>query len=239
MGAVPKLKKMSQQYADQGLVIIGVHSTKGSDKMAGVVEAQSIPYPVATDISNKTTGAYSVDGFPDYHIIDRSGNLRVADLKNGDLERTIQILLAEMPTNNVHPALVPASEKAHAKSKRILTLWADDASAKAWSGLYKKDRSLGKLLSNEFELVKYKPGMEAGLAQSLGLKGPAPTMAALDWNGKLLASQPIAGLTPETLRDFLTENRVPAKDAETILAEALEKATRANKRVMVNLGAPW
>lgn len=36
-----------------------------------------------------------VDSFPDYYVIDRSGNLCVANLANAELERVIKILLNE------------------------------------------------------------------------------------------------------------------------------------------------
>jgi hypothetical protein len=38
-----------------------------------------------------------VDSYPDYYFIDRAGNLRVADCKNGSIEQAIEALLAEEP----------------------------------------------------------------------------------------------------------------------------------------------
>ena len=39
--------------------------------------------------------AFAVDSYPDYYLIDRNGNVRVADLANGDLDRAVEILLKE------------------------------------------------------------------------------------------------------------------------------------------------
>ena len=77
--------------------------------MAEFVEAQKIPYPVAADIDKKTTTAFRVDSYPDYYLIDRAGKLRVADLANGDLERSVKVLLAEAAPGEQEPA-VPIEE---------------------------------------------------------------------------------------------------------------------------------
>ncbi|MCA9001657.1 MAG: redoxin domain-containing protein, partial [Planctomycetes bacterium] len=62
---------MSERYADQGLVIIGVHSQKGGENMASVAESSAIPYPLAIDSQGATVRAYGADSFPDYYLIDR------------------------------------------------------------------------------------------------------------------------------------------------------------------------
>ena len=93
---MPGLKDLAARYKDQGLVLIGVHTANGGEQMAGFVEKQGIDYPVAIDRPGKlTVGAFAVDSFPDYYVVDRAGNLRVADLQNGALEATVQLLLAE------------------------------------------------------------------------------------------------------------------------------------------------
>jgi peroxiredoxin len=94
---MPHLKELHERYKDQGLVIVGLHTTNQGEKMADFVKEQALPWPVAVDIGNKTTSAFKVDSYPDYYLIDRAGRLRVADLQNSDLERAIKILLAEKP----------------------------------------------------------------------------------------------------------------------------------------------
>ena len=107
---MPKLNELHATYEDQGLVLIGVHTTRGGEKMAAFVDKVGIKYPVAIDVGSKTVGAFGVNGYPDYYVIDRAGNMRVADLANGDVERTLKILLAEPPP--VAPVLAEASAKA-------------------------------------------------------------------------------------------------------------------------------
>lgn len=92
---MPHLLELAQKHKDQGLVVIGVHTTNGADKMTAFVDEQKITYPVCIDVDNATTKAFAVDSYPDYYLIDRAGRLRVADLQNGALDGAIAALLAE------------------------------------------------------------------------------------------------------------------------------------------------
>jgi thiol-disulfide isomerase/thioredoxin len=92
--AIPKTNAMQQRFGDD-LVIIGVCHPKGGEKMADVVEERKINYPVCLDVGRGLISAYGVNGFPDYYLIDRSGKLRVADLKNALVERAVEFLVNE------------------------------------------------------------------------------------------------------------------------------------------------
>ncbi len=93
--SIPKLNKLQDKYAKDGLVIVGVCHTKGAEKMNSIVKRRGIRYPVCADRYGITTSAYKVNSFPDYYLIDRQGKLRIADCKNDSLEEAIKILLAE------------------------------------------------------------------------------------------------------------------------------------------------
>ena len=93
--SIPHVKKLLDEYADAGLVFIGVHTTKGGANLTTFLEQNGVTWPVAQDRDNLTVKAFAVDGYPDYYLIDRAGNLRVADLKNNDLERAVKALIAE------------------------------------------------------------------------------------------------------------------------------------------------
>lgn len=95
--AMPHLKELYAKHKDAGLEVIGVHTTNRGEEMAAFVQEQELPWPVAVDVDNKTVTAFHVDSYPDYYLIDRAGNLRVADLANSDLDRAIEILLQEQP----------------------------------------------------------------------------------------------------------------------------------------------
>ena len=92
---MPHLLDLAAKHKDQGLVVLGVHTTNGGDGMASFVAEQKITYPVAIDVDDKTTSAFAVDSYPDYYLIDRAGKLRVADLQNAAVDAAIATLLAE------------------------------------------------------------------------------------------------------------------------------------------------
>ena len=91
---MPHLIELHNKYKDQ-VVLIGVHSKNGGDKMAAYVKDQKIPYPVAHDSNGETIKAFNGDSYPDYFVIDKKGILRVADLANAELDRAIEAMLKE------------------------------------------------------------------------------------------------------------------------------------------------
>lgn len=93
--AMPHLKELYEKHKDQGLVVIGVHTKSQGEKMADYIQEADLPWPIALDADGETVKAFAVDSYPDYYLIDRKGDLRVADLANGDLDRVVQILLKE------------------------------------------------------------------------------------------------------------------------------------------------
>ena len=92
---MPHLKELYAEHKQDGLEIVGVHSKRGGGAMADFVEENEIPYPTAVDVEGLTVKAYAVDSYPDYYLVDRAGKLRFADLANAELDRAIEMLLAE------------------------------------------------------------------------------------------------------------------------------------------------
>jgi cytochrome c biogenesis protein CcmG/thiol:disulfide interchange protein DsbE len=95
IASIPHNNELSQKYADKGVVFIGVCAKNGAEKMAETVTKHQIKYPVAADSEGKTVAAFKANSYPDYYIIDRKGILRWADFVNDDVEKAIQILVAE------------------------------------------------------------------------------------------------------------------------------------------------
>ncbi|MFT5200449.1 MAG: hypothetical protein ACI87O_003128 [Planctomycetota bacterium] len=229
---------MSERYADQGLVIIGVHSKKGGEDMAKVAEKSAIPYPLAIDSSGATVRTYGADSFPDYYLIDRAGNLRVADLANGDLERAVKLLLAEKASDSLHPALATISSKAKKKDKRLLIMWGPTTDVAPIQKLAKTTPGLRKLIYNEYEITHLSQIDNPKLAKAQGI-GDGVTLAILDASGKLLQTTSGQDMTGENYMGWLEQHRVPVKDAEVLWSDALKQAKAHNKRILVHLGAPW
>ena len=233
---MPKLRELAERYEDQGLVLIGVHTTRGGENMADYVADSGIDYPVAIDVDSQTTSAFAVDSYPDYYLIDRAGNLRVADLANGDLERALGVLLAEQ---GIAPQLAAASEAANFKDKRILVSWGTESEQDALSAALRSDRALGKLAFNEYERVQLAREDAPELAESMQAGDAGLLLLALDANGAPLARLDARAADPESLSAFQEEHPVPQLDARPHWSAALEQAEREQKRVLVHLGAPW
>lgn len=234
---MPKLNELHATYEDQGLVLIGVHTTRGGETMAAFVDKVGIKYPVAIDIGSKTVGAFGVNGYPDYYVIDRAGNMRVADLANDDVERTIKILLTEPPP--VAPVLAKASAKALQKDKRILVVWGSESDRGPVDTALKSGRALSKLIFNEYEVVRIERAKARELAKTIEAGADGAALAVLDAGGNLLARYDGDLSSATELSTFLKAQRVPQKDAEVLWTNALAEATRENKRILVHLGAPW
>lgn len=95
ISAIPKANEISKKYADKGVMFIGVCAKRGAEKMEETAKKHQIEYPIAADSTGSTVAAYKVNSYPDYYIIDRKGVLRWADFSNADVEKAIEILLAE------------------------------------------------------------------------------------------------------------------------------------------------
>ena len=100
---VPSLREWHQKYADDGLVIIGVHTPEFGyeGEVENVKQAlinQDIPYSVAIDNDWKTWRAYNNRYWPAKYFVDKAGNLRHIHIGEGRYEQQeeiIQALLAE------------------------------------------------------------------------------------------------------------------------------------------------
>ena len=100
---LPYVKSWHDKYADQGLVIIGMHSPEFSfeKERAGVIEAAErfgLEYPIAQDNDFVTWRTFNNAYWPTKYLIDRNGVIRYTHIGEGAYEQTeemIQQLLAE------------------------------------------------------------------------------------------------------------------------------------------------
>lgn len=100
---VPYLNDWYAKYADQGFVVIGVHSPefefeKIYDNVKTAVQKFGITYPVVLDNSLGTWNAYGNQYWPRHYLIDAQGYIREDHIGEGgyaETEKTIQSLLAE------------------------------------------------------------------------------------------------------------------------------------------------
>ena len=104
---IPYLNAWYEKYADQGLVIVGVHTPefdfeKNPSNIQAAVQKFGIKYPVVQDNDRATWDAYQNRYWPRKYIIDDEGYVRFDHIGEGgyaETERTIQSLLQERAAN--------------------------------------------------------------------------------------------------------------------------------------------
>lgn len=104
---IPYLNAWYEKYADQGLVIVGVHTPefdfeKNPSNVQAAVQKFGIKYPVVQDNDHATWDAYQNRYWPRKYIIDDEGYVRFDHIGEGgyaETEKIIQSLLQERAAN--------------------------------------------------------------------------------------------------------------------------------------------
>jgi thiol-disulfide isomerase/thioredoxin len=102
---LPSVKRWHARYADEGLVVIGVHTPEFAfeREKANVEEAVrrfGIDYPVALDNDYETWTAWKNRYWPSLYLVDREGRVVFRHEGEGDyeeIERAIEAALASGP----------------------------------------------------------------------------------------------------------------------------------------------
>lgn len=100
---IPYLNAWHEKYADDGLVILGVHTPefefeKDYNNVKAAVEKFEIKYPVAQDNDKGTWKAYENRYWPRKYLVDNEGYIRYDHIGEGsyaETEKVIQSLLSE------------------------------------------------------------------------------------------------------------------------------------------------
>jgi thiol-disulfide isomerase/thioredoxin len=104
----PHLNAWHEEYSDEGLFIIGVHTPefgfeRDQENVERAVQEAGIEYPVVLDNDYATWDAYDQRYWPAMYLIDVDGFVRYRHFGEGAYEQTedrIQELLAERVTSN-------------------------------------------------------------------------------------------------------------------------------------------
>ena len=64
---LPRVEELHSKFKDRGLVVVGVHSTKQSDKLDEFLKAKKVSFPVTID-GGETATRYGVDAWPTYFL---------------------------------------------------------------------------------------------------------------------------------------------------------------------------
>ncbi|MFN7021540.1 MAG: TlpA family protein disulfide reductase [Phycisphaerales bacterium] len=93
--------KVAQRVADsgagRGVIVVGVHHTKGYEKAEEAARAAGATFAFALDADNEFRKALFSTQDPDFYIVDRAGNLRYADVETSSVEDAAAFLAEETP----------------------------------------------------------------------------------------------------------------------------------------------
>jgi hypothetical protein len=94
---LPYVRAWSERYADQGLVVIGVHTPEFSferdvEQVRRAVEEMGIRYPVALDSDYAVWTAFDNHYWPALYFVDSEGRIRHHRFGEGDYERSERVL---------------------------------------------------------------------------------------------------------------------------------------------------
>ncbi len=88
-------KKLSEQHAGKGLIVVAAHHAEGWDGAPRPEAGKDAKFLLAHDASNAFRSQLMVDQDPDFYLIDRAGQLRFADVTTESIESAVTQLLAE------------------------------------------------------------------------------------------------------------------------------------------------
>ena len=90
---IPYLNAWYSKYASDGLVIVGVETPEfqfegNYSNVLAASRSFGIKYPIAIDANGATWNAYSNQYWPEDYLIDKSGNIRLVQIGEGDYAST-------------------------------------------------------------------------------------------------------------------------------------------------------
>ena len=71
---LPYVRTWAAKYKDHGLVVVGVHTARDSDKLDEFLKEKKVSFPVMID-RGETAERYLVDAWPTYFLIDKTGKV--------------------------------------------------------------------------------------------------------------------------------------------------------------------
>jgi len=92
---IPHLKELQKKFSEDGLVVLGIHSARGWEKMGALAKSSKIDYPLAADKRQVLGQTLGVQFLPSYFAVDRDGVMRVAGAERSQLDAIVEGLLSE------------------------------------------------------------------------------------------------------------------------------------------------
>lgn len=94
---LPYLRSWHEKYADDGLVIIGVHAPefefeKSAENLAKAIQDFDLKYPIVQDNNFDTWNAYKNHYWPAKYLVDKQGNVRFHHFGEGEYDKTEELI---------------------------------------------------------------------------------------------------------------------------------------------------
>jgi RNA polymerase sigma factor (sigma-70 family) len=71
---LPEVQALFDKYRDRGLVVVGVHSNQGAEKLEEFLQRHKFTFPVVAD-TGKTHESYAIEAVPCYVLVDKAGKV--------------------------------------------------------------------------------------------------------------------------------------------------------------------
>ncbi|CAN7428655.1 thioredoxin family protein [Trinickia sp. LjRoot230] len=105
---LPYVERWHEQYKDQGLVVIGVHTPeypfeRSTENVEAAIRRFGLRYPVAQDNDYATWNAYQNRYWPAFYLVDKRGHVVYRHFGEGsyaETEAQIQRALGKNPTSS-------------------------------------------------------------------------------------------------------------------------------------------
>ena len=88
-------QRLADEFADEGLIVIGVHDGEGWDEAQRFASQRKLGYPMVRDEAGSIRKALMVDQDPDIYVIDRAGQLRFADITTESARQAVSEVVGE------------------------------------------------------------------------------------------------------------------------------------------------
>ncbi|MBZ0173139.1 MAG: TlpA family protein disulfide reductase [Phycisphaerales bacterium] len=93
---LPKLARLERERGDE-VLILALHAAEGWDGARDRIDAGRVTCSTARDADGFVFEALGMDDHPNLYLVDRAGNVRVADIDPRDLDKAIGRLARESP----------------------------------------------------------------------------------------------------------------------------------------------
>jgi hypothetical protein len=117
-------KRLAEQYAKDGLIVVLVHNSEGWKDAAKPAADAPAKLLVALDAKNEFRAKLGSDADPDFYVIDRAGQLRFADIATESVEKAVEVVVKESrdKAGSINERLAEADKKRREEEARTAAI---------------------------------------------------------------------------------------------------------------------